>query len=101
MISCAFIFTPGEYDEDFHRLDNAIDVYARSIDGFIKVELWHSTDGKSKNAVYYFENEGALEKLANLPAHLKAKAQVDRWYDDYRVEISEVRQMYGKDNPKP
>ena len=27
MIICQFIFTPGEYDEDFHVLDDQIDAY--------------------------------------------------------------------------
>ena len=100
MICCAFIFTPGEYDEDFFHLDRAIETYARSLDGFIKVEGWYSDDKKSKNSMYYFESHSVLEKLANLPAHIKAKGQVDRWYQDYRIEVFEVTEIYGKNAPR-
>lgn len=31
MICCQFIFTPGTYDHDFHRLDAEIDDYVRSL----------------------------------------------------------------------
>lgn len=100
MICCAFIFTPGEYDDEFRQLDSAIDTYARSLAGFIKSESWFSSDQKSKNAMYYFQDRASLEKLANLPAHLKAKEKVDNWYDDYRIEIFELIDQYDKRNPK-
>ena len=31
MICVQFIFKPGTYDEDFHRLDGQIDDYARTL----------------------------------------------------------------------
>lgn len=96
MFCCAFIFSPGEYDDDFYRLDNAIDVYAKSLAGFSHVERWESADRKSVNSMYYFKDEEAIEKLANLKAHLTAKEQVDRWYLDYRIEIFELKKSYGK-----
>ncbi len=40
MICCQFVFRPGTYDEDFHRLDGQIDEYARSLPGFVRVETW-------------------------------------------------------------
>ena len=39
----------------------------------------------------------AIEKLANLKAHLQAKEGVDRWYLDYRVDVFELLRTYGKD----
>jgi heme-degrading monooxygenase HmoA len=96
VICCSFIFQAGEYDEEFHRLDNAIDIYAKALDGYIKVEKWFSSDKKTQNSMYYFTDMQTVEKLANLPAHLKAKEEVDRWYIDYEVEVYEVLKTYGK-----
>jgi hypothetical protein len=33
MICCQFIFKPGTYDDEFHRLDVQIDRYARALRG--------------------------------------------------------------------
>lgn len=96
MICCAFIFTPGEYDAEFHRLDDEIQAFAEAIPGFIKVESWLSPDGKSKNAMYYFEHMQAVRELSQFQQHLEAKSKVDRWYVDYRVEVMEVKSVYGK-----
>ena len=96
MFCCSFVFSPGSYDEDFHRLNNAIDVYAKNLEGFSHNKSWYSEDNKTVNAMYYFHNIEAVEKLANLPAHLKAKEQVDRWYIDYKVEIFRIEKSYGK-----
>jgi hypothetical protein len=96
VICCAFIFEPGNYDADFFKLDNAIDVYAQALPGFVKVDKWFSEDQVLINAMYYFEDIATVEKLANLPAHLKAKDGVDRWYKDYKIEVFEVIRRYGK-----
>ena len=97
---CSFKFTPGEYDEDFHRLNNAIDTYCTSLADFSHVESWQSEDGKSRNSMYYFKSLDAIEKLANLKAHLQAKEQVNRWYLDYEVEVFELIRSYGKSKPE-
>ncbi len=97
MYCCSFIFKPGEYDDDFNHLDNAIDVYCKSLAEFSHVELWQSADGKEKNAMYFFKSQEAIDKLANLKAHLKAKEDVDRWYLEYRVDVFELIRSYGKD----
>lgn len=96
VICCAFIFEPGEYDADFLKLDNAIEIYAQALPGYIKVDKWFSEDQKVINAMYYFEDMATVEKLANLPAHLKAKEGVDRWYRDYKIEVFELKKSYGK-----
>ena len=51
MICCQFIFKPGTYDDDFHRLDGEIDDYARSLPGFDRVEKWLSSEGDVVNAM--------------------------------------------------
>ena len=97
MVICQFIFTPGEYDEDFHALDNQIDAYARSLPGFRATETWHSSDGKVVNATYYFDDMASVRQLSGFPQHVEAKGQYQRWYDGYRIVVSEVTASYGDD----
>ena len=97
MICAQFIFRPGTYDDDFHRLDEQIDTFARSLPGFVRVETWHSAEGDVINAMYYFEDQKSVAQLARFPQHREAKGQVQRWYDGYRIVISQVRATYGDD----
>ena len=53
MYSAAFIYQAGEYDADFHALNDAIDQIARASDGFLAAESWVSADGTTRNATYY------------------------------------------------
>lgn len=95
MICCQFIFKPGTYDDDFHRLDQAIDDYARSLPGFDRVEKWVSPEGDVVNAMYYFADRRSVAMLGRFPQHREAKGQVARWYDGYRIVVSDVRATYG------
>ena len=95
MFAAQFIFKPGVYDEEFHRLDESIDAYALTLEGFLGVERWVSPDGETKNSIYYFEDMETITKFARFEDHVEAKAKVDRWYESYRVEISEVKATYG------
>ena len=95
MICVQFIFKPGTYDDDFHRLDGQIDEFARSRPGFDHVETYQSADGVIVNAIYYFTDRQALSELSRFPQHLQAKEQVRRWYDGYRIVVSEITATYG------
>ncbi|MGJ9421924.1 hypothetical protein [Aeromicrobium sp. CF3.5] len=95
MICCQFIFKPGTYDDDFRRLDQEIDDYARSLPGFDRVEKWLSPDGDVVNAIYYFADAEAVAELGRFPQHREAKGQVQRWYDGYRIVVSDIRATYG------
>jgi heme-degrading monooxygenase HmoA len=97
VIICQFIFKPGKYDEDFHRLDGQIDAFARSLPGFRATETWQSADGTVVNATYYFDDMASVRQLSQFPQHLEAKGQYQRWYDGYRIVISEVAASYGDD----
>lgn len=94
MICVQFIFKPGTYDDDFHRLDGEIDTFARSLPGYDHVELW-TGDGGLVNAMYYFADQQSVAQLARLPQHREAKGQVERWYDGYRIVVTEVTATYG------
>lgn len=97
MICRQFIFRPGDYDDDFHRLDAQIDAFARSLPGFDHVETWHAAKDGLVNAVYYFADKESVATLARFPHHQEAKGQVRRWYDGYRIVVSEVTATYGDD----
>lgn len=97
MICCQFIFKPGAYDDDFHRLDAQIDEYARSLPGFDRAETWQAPDDGLVNAIYYFADRESVGRLSRFPQHREAKGQVQRWYDGYRIVISEVTSTYGDD----
>lgn len=93
--SAAFIFKPGKYDDEFHRLNDLIDQAAQSNDGFLGAETWYSKDGTILNATYYWDSLDALGEFSRNPHHLEAKQQYSRWYDGYHIVVSEVVRSYG------
>jgi heme-degrading monooxygenase HmoA len=95
MFSASFIWEPGVYDAEFHRLNKLIDEVARSMPGFLGVDSWQTTDGTRKNAIYYWDSLETLRKFSMHPAHLEAKRQYSRWYKGYHIVISEVVRSYG------
>lgn len=95
MYSASFIFQPGEYDDEFHRLNDEIDAVADSFDSFKGVEKWTSTDGKKFNAIYYWDNLDDLKAFARHPSHIEAKRQYKKWYDGFHIIVSEIIKSYG------
>jgi len=95
MYSAAFIFKPGTYDDEFHRLNDLIDAAANATEGYLGAETWKSPDGEMFNALYYWETLEALQEFSRHPTHLEAKKQYSRWYDGYHIVISEVLKSYG------
>ena len=95
MYSAAFIFKPGTYDDEFHRLNDLIDAAANATEGYLGAETWKSPDGEMFNAIYYWETLEALQEFSRHPTHLEAKKQYSRWYDGYHIVISEVLKSYG------
>jgi hypothetical protein len=45
--------------------------------------------------MYYFVDQEALAQLSRFPLHREAKGQVQRWYDGYRIVVTEVKATYG------
>jgi heme-degrading monooxygenase HmoA len=95
MISATFIFRPGQYDEEFHRLDAIIMDVALATPGYVGAERWWSDDRTERSVVYYFESQEALRAFSRDETHLEAKRQSKRWYEAYRVVISEVLSSHG------
>lgn len=101
MYSSTFIFAKKQFDDDFHRLDQAIAAAARAIPGYQGEESWEDPARGLVCNVYYWESMDALEQLIRHPEHLRAKAGQARWLEGYRVEIAQVLRRYGEGLPAP
>ncbi|MGY0798155.1 antibiotic biosynthesis monooxygenase family protein [Lysobacter sp. A286] len=95
MFIAAFIWEPGVYDEEFHRLNAMVEELAQSMPGYLGVESWQSADGKRKNATYYWDSLDTLKAFSEHPTHQEAKRNYSRWYAGYHIVISEVIRSYG------
>lgn len=95
MYSSTFIFAAGAYDDEFHRLDEAIAAAAKSIPGYLGEESWESQATGLVSNVYYWESLEALQALMKHPRHLEAKAAQAQWLNGYQVIVSEVLRTYG------
>lgn len=95
MISSTFIFAKRQYDDAFHRLDQAIAQAARAAPGFLGEESWENPSTGLVSNVYYWESLEALQALIAHPKHLEAKGRQADWLAGYQVVVSQVLRMYG------
>ena len=95
MYSAAFIWEPGTYDAEFHRLNAIIGEAARSLPGYLGVELWQDAEGRRRNATYYWDSLDTLKAFSTHPVHQQAKREYARWYAGYHIVVSQVLRSYG------
>jgi len=95
MYCASFIWDPGTYDDEFHRLNDAINKVAQSSEGFLGSESWQSADSSRRCANYYWSDLETLRTFSVHPIHKEAKKQYARWYNGYHIVISEVIRSYG------
>jgi heme-degrading monooxygenase HmoA len=95
MYASTFIFATRQFDDAFHRLDQAIAEAARALPGYLGEESWENSANGLVSNVYYWSSLEALQALMTHPSHLQAKAAQANWLDGYRVVISEVVRSYG------
>ncbi len=95
MFSSTFIFAKQQFDDEFHRLDQAIAEAARSTPGFLGEESWENTSTGLVSNVYYWESLEALQLLMKHPQHQEAKSKQEQWLAGYQVVIAEVLRTYG------
>jgi len=95
MFIAAFIWEPGTYDAEFHRLNDIIDQVALALPGYLGVESWQNADGSRRCANYYWTDLESLRTFSTHPAHQEAKRQYAKWYKGYHIVISEVIRSYG------
>jgi heme-degrading monooxygenase HmoA len=95
MYSSTFIFAKKQFDDEFHRLDQAIAEAAKSIPGYLGEEAWENSSTGLVSNVYYWDSLESLQTLMQHPKHLEAKAAESKWLDGYQVVISQVLRTYG------
>ena len=95
MYTSTFTFAKGQYDDEFHALDNVIAQVAKSIPGYLGEEAWENHETGLISNVYYWESMDALQALMKHPDHIKAKQQQARWLKGYQVVIAQVVGAYG------
>jgi heme-degrading monooxygenase HmoA len=95
MYSSTFIFSKKQFDDEFHRLDQAIAEAAKSIPGYLGEEAWENSNTGLVSNVYYWDSLESLQTLMQHPKHLEAKAAESKWLDGYQVVISQVLRTYG------
>ncbi len=94
MISATFIFRRLSYDEAFHSLNDQIDQIARASQGYLGRKEW-SDDDANVAVVYYWKSMEDLEVFRGNSIHILAKSRYAEWYAGYRIEIAEVKEVYG------
>lgn len=95
MYSSTFIFATRQFDDEFHRLDQAIAEMAKAIPGYIGEESWENPRTGLVSNVYYWESLESLQALMQHPRHLEAKANQEKWLVGYQVIVSQVLRTYG------
>jgi heme oxygenase (staphylobilin-producing) len=104
MYVVTFRLDPGEYDAEFHELNDAVQAAAEDTDGYLGKRTWHAADGDEVLVVYYWASLDALESFGADDDHERAKARWTEWYDAYEVTVTEVVDAYGSgfgDNSDP
>lgn len=95
MYTSTFTFATGEFDDEFHALDNVIAQLAKSIPGYLGEESWENPATGLVSNVYYWKTMEALQELIKHPAHIAAKERQARWLKGYQVVIAQVVRSYG------
>ena len=95
MYSSTFTFAPGPFDDTFHRLDQEIAAYAKSIPGYLGEETWENKATGLVSNIYYWDTLDALQQLTHHPTHLQAKSEQAKWLNGYQIVISQVLRIYG------
>ena len=95
MYTATFTFAKGEYDDEFHRLDQLIANIAKEIPGYLGEEAWENPSTGLISTVYYWETLDALQQLVAHPAHIEAKQKQAQWINGYHIVIAQVIRSYG------
>jgi len=95
MCSATFTFAKGEFDDEFHAIDQEIARIAKSIPGYLGEESWENPSTGLISNVYYWGTMDALQALVQHPAHLEAKHRQAQWLNGYQVVIAEIVRTYG------
>ena len=98
MIAVIFEVMPAEGRKDeYLDIAAAMRPMVEQVEGFISVERFQSLTNPDKLlSISFFEDEAALDRWRNLPAHRGAQAQGRAGiFSDYRLKIAHVMRDYG------
>jgi heme-degrading monooxygenase HmoA len=95
LFTSTFTFAAGDYDAEFHALDDKIARVARAIPGYLGEETWENPATGLISNVYYWDSMDALQRLMQHPSHREAKQAQARWLKGYQVVIAQVVSTYG------
>ena len=95
MYLVTFRLEPGEYDEEFHEVNDAIQAVAEDTDGYLGKRPWNDPESGEVLVVYYWESLDALDAFGADSDHERAKRRWTEWYDAYEVTVTEVLERYG------
>ncbi|WP_269785468.1 antibiotic biosynthesis monooxygenase family protein [Halobacterium zhouii] len=95
MYLVTFRLDPGEYDAEFHDLNDAIQAAAENTKGYLGKQTWQAPDSEEVLVLYYWESLDAIESFRSGADHKRAKQRWAEWYDAYEVTITEVIDTYG------
>ncbi|MFB6266793.1 MAG: antibiotic biosynthesis monooxygenase [Halodesulfurarchaeum sp.] len=95
MYLVAFRLAPGEYDAEFHALNEAVQEAAEDTDGYLGRRTWQDPESDERLVIYFWESLDALETFGADPDHTRAKNRYSEWYDAYEVTVTEVLDRYG------
>ncbi|WP_254864162.1 antibiotic biosynthesis monooxygenase family protein [Halovivax gelatinilyticus] len=95
MYLVTFRLAPGEYDAEFHELNETIQAVAEGTDGYLGKRTWTDPERDEVLVVYYWESLDALDSFGADSDHRRAKLRWTEWYDAYEVTVTEVRDAYG------
>ncbi|SIR68092.1 protein of unknown function [Haladaptatus litoreus] len=95
MYLVTFRLDPGEYDEEFHKLNDAIQATAEDTDGYLGKRTWNAQESEEVLVIYYWKSLDALGSFGADSDHKQAKQRWTEWYDAYEVTVTEVVEAYG------
>jgi heme oxygenase (staphylobilin-producing) len=95
MYLVTFRLEPGEYDGEFHELNDRIQEVAEGTDGYRGKRTWTDPERDELLVVYHWESLDALETFGAEADHERAKRRWTEWYDAYEVTVTEVIDSYG------
>lgn len=96
MYLVTFRLDPGDYDAEFHQLNDRIQAVADATDGYLGKREWHDPESKEVLVVYYWDSLAALESFGVDADHERAKRRWTDWYNAYEVTVTEVLDAYGR-----
>ena len=95
MYLVTFRLDPGEYDAEFHELNDRIQAAAENTAGYLGKRTWVDPESEEVLVAYYWESLDSLDSFGADSVHKRAKQRWTEWYDAYEVTVTEVLERYG------